>query len=230
MRRHHDRGWTRCSSRAAGDWADGVRDRAGSDVDVRSCCEWCHEVKSCTRHGARQSGFLCAGKNKNLELAPHCAAHDVIPLRSNALIEIGKPGTCCEDRCARHLPGAPPIRPRIHHASRCSTHTPRPTGLSDPVTNVRQTDRTAFMVRGHCQVFLWPPSACRPLQRVSPDGRECATLFCVQAPERGARREGFRQNGVAPRRVDPTSPCHPPHVISGTSCRSRRLPAHGRAR
>jgi len=51
-------------------------------------------------------------------LAPHCAAHDVIPLRSKALIEIGKPGTCSVDRCQRRHRGAPSIRSRIHHASR----------------------------------------------------------------------------------------------------------------
>jgi hypothetical protein len=102
---HHDMGWTRCSSRAAGGWADGVRDRAGSGVDVRSCCERCHEVKACMRHGARHSGVQCAGRTMKLELAPPCAAREFIPLRTNALIEIGKPGTCFEDRCERRLPG-----------------------------------------------------------------------------------------------------------------------------
>jgi hypothetical protein len=37
-------------------------------------------------------------------LAPPCAAREFIPLRTNALIEIGKPGTCFEDRCERQLP------------------------------------------------------------------------------------------------------------------------------
>jgi hypothetical protein len=38
-----------------------------------------------------------------LELAPPCAAREIIPLRTNALIEIGMPGTCCVDRFDRHL-------------------------------------------------------------------------------------------------------------------------------
>ena len=49
-----------------------------------------------------------------LELAPPCAhrllrgrrarpLREFIPLRTNALIEIGKPGTCFEDRCERRL-------------------------------------------------------------------------------------------------------------------------------
>jgi hypothetical protein len=38
-----------------------------------------------------------------LELAPPCAARECIPLRTNALIEIGMPGTCCVDRCDRRL-------------------------------------------------------------------------------------------------------------------------------
>jgi hypothetical protein len=36
-----------------------------------------------------------------LELAPPCAAREFIPLRTNALIEIGMPGTCCVDRFDR---------------------------------------------------------------------------------------------------------------------------------
>ena len=43
--------------------------------------------------------------NLKLELAPPCAAREFIPLRTNALIEIGKPGTCYEDRCQRRLQG-----------------------------------------------------------------------------------------------------------------------------
>lgn len=49
-------GWTQYSSRAAGGLADGVRDRAGSGVDVRSCCEGCHEVKVYTRDETRILG------------------------------------------------------------------------------------------------------------------------------------------------------------------------------
>lgn len=49
-------GWTRYWSRAAGGLADGVRDRAGSGVDVRSYCEGCHEVKAYTRNATRISG------------------------------------------------------------------------------------------------------------------------------------------------------------------------------
>jgi hypothetical protein len=40
-----------------------------------------------------------------LELAPPCAAREFIPLRTNALIAIGKPGTCFDDRCVRRLLG-----------------------------------------------------------------------------------------------------------------------------
>jgi hypothetical protein len=36
-----------------------------------------------------------------LELAPPCAAREFIPLRTNALIEIGMPGTCCVDQFDR---------------------------------------------------------------------------------------------------------------------------------
>ena len=43
--------------------------------------------------------------NLKLELAPPCAAREFIPLRTNALIEIGKPGTCYEDRCEPRLRG-----------------------------------------------------------------------------------------------------------------------------
>ena len=74
---------------------------------------------------------------------------------------------------------------------------------------LRQTDRSAFVARGQCQVFY-----CR---RRHADGSneyhlmgECATLTRIQAPAGRPRREGFRQNGVAPRRVDPTSPGHRP--------------------
>jgi hypothetical protein len=38
-----------------------------------------------------------------LELAPHRAAREFIPLRTSALIEIGMPGSCCVDRCDRQL-------------------------------------------------------------------------------------------------------------------------------
>jgi len=41
--------------------------------------------------------------NLKLELAPPCAAREFIPLRTNALIEIGLPGTCCVDQCDRQL-------------------------------------------------------------------------------------------------------------------------------
>jgi hypothetical protein len=58
-------------------------------------------VKAYMRHGARHSGVQCADRTVKLELAPPCAAREFIPLRTNALIEIGKPGTCFEDRCER---------------------------------------------------------------------------------------------------------------------------------
>jgi hypothetical protein len=38
-----------------------------------------------------------------LELAPPYATREFIPLRTNALIEIGMPGTCCVDQCDRRL-------------------------------------------------------------------------------------------------------------------------------
>jgi hypothetical protein len=41
------------------------------------------------RHRARHSGVQCAGRTIKLELAPPCAAREFIPLRTNALIEIG---------------------------------------------------------------------------------------------------------------------------------------------
>jgi hypothetical protein len=66
-----------------------------------------------------------------LELAPPCAAREFIPLRTNALIEIGKPGTCYEDRCERRLQGRssdpvadtsrePLFETRTTHCSTCS--------------------------------------------------------------------------------------------------------------
>ena len=178
-------GWTRCSSRAAGGWADGVRDRAGSGVDVRSCCERCHEVKAYTRHGTRLSGDQCAGETIKLELAPPSAARVFIPLRTNALIEIGMPGTCCEDRCESQLRGATPIRPRIDHASRCPIHSPRIADVQRAGDGYRQVARSALVVRGHCQSIFGPPSACRRFNEyhlISPIAQPSPAFRRLQAP------------------------------------------------
>lgn len=107
------------------------------------------------RHGARHSGVQCAGRTMKLELAPPCAAREFIPLRTNALIEIGKPGTCFEDRCEcllqRHSsdPAADTSREPLFETrtTHCCTY-------SEPVTTSRQVARSALVVRGHCQSIL----------------------------------------------------------------------------
>jgi hypothetical protein len=55
--------------------------------------------------GTRASNALV--EQVKLELAPPCAAREFIPLRTNALIEIGMPGTCFENRQACRQQGHP---------------------------------------------------------------------------------------------------------------------------
>lgn len=103
--------------------------------------------------GTRASNALV--KTIKLELAPPCAAREFIPLRTNALIEIGKPGTCFQDRCECQLqrhssdPTADTSREPLFETrtTHCRTY-------SEPVTSSRQVARSALVVRGHCQSIL----------------------------------------------------------------------------
>ena len=186
VRSHHDMGWTRCSSRAADGLADGVRDRAGSDVDVRSCCERCHEVKAYTRDGARKSGDQRAGWSDNTGVGA------------------ALPGARCH-----------PIRPRIHHASRCSMHTHHDQpACSEPVTNTSGSS-LRLVVRRHCQSILWPPSACRRHYEyhLTPAN---AQPFSALRPRKGARAFWPQATGRSPTNGSRYVPPPPtPHALPG---------------
>jgi len=90
-----------------------------------------------------------------LELAPPRATREFIPLRTIALIEIGKPGTCFEDQRERRLqrrssdPTADTSREPLFESRTTHCYT-----CSEPVTSSRQVARSALVVRGHCQSIL----------------------------------------------------------------------------
>jgi hypothetical protein len=88
-------------------------------------------------------------------VAPPIAAREIIPLRTNARIGIGMPGTCCVDQSESRL-------------QKRST---------DPAADISREPL------GTAKKYFVATVGVPTIQRVSPDRSECATLFRILRPK-----------------------------------------------